>query len=180
MRLAALLALVSYLPPLSANEYDALVKRSAETWMPSVDWRLWKAQVKAESGFRAGATSPVGAMGLSQVMPATFREIATRSGIRGNPYDPEINLMAGAWYMAKQRAIFKAPRPEVDRHNLASAAYNAGVGNIIKAQQLVGNPPEWEPVAQALPRITGHHAKETTDYVKRIRANYRAYLLSGN
>jgi soluble lytic murein transglycosylase-like protein len=147
--------------------------------MPSVDWRLWKAQVKAESAFKAGAVSPVGAMGLSQIMPATFKEIAERSGIKGQPFDPETNLMSGAWYMARQRAIFKAPRPDFERHNLALAAYNAGAGNVIKAQRLAGNPISWQPTADKLHLVTGRHAKETTDYVKKIRSFHRAYLISG-
>ena len=148
--------------------------------MPSVDWRLWKAQVKAESAFRAGAVSPVGAMGLSQIMPATFKEIAERSGIKGQPFDPETNLMSGAWYMARQRAIFKAPRPEYEKHALACAAYNSGAQNIIDAQKLAGNPPEWQPVADKLHLVTGKHAKETVDYVKKIRSFHRAYLISGD
>ena len=148
--------------------------------MPSVDWRLWKAQVKAESAFKAGAVSPVGAMGLSQIMPATFKEIAERSGIKGQPFDPETNLMSGAWYMARQRAIFKAPRPDFERHNLAMAAYNAGAGSIIRAQRLAGNPPEWQPVADKLHLVTGRHSNETIGYVKRIRAFHRAYIISGD
>lgn len=148
--------------------------------MPSVDWRLWKAQVKAESAFKAGAVSPVGAMGLSQIMPATFAEIGQRSGIKGNPFDPEVNIMAGAFYMARQRAAFKFPRPDFERHNLALASYNAGVGNIIRAQKLAGNPPEWQPVADKLHLVTGRHSKETINYVSKIRAFHRAMLISGN
>ena len=172
---------LSLLSPLtsSASEYDALIKRSAETFMPSVDWRLWKAQVKAESAFRAGAVSPVGAIGLAQIMPATFKEIAERSGIKGQPFDPETNLMSGAFYMARQRAIFKAPRPDFERHNLALGAYNAGAGSIIKAQRLAGNPQEWHPVADKLHLVTGRHADETRGYIRKIRAYHRAFIISG-
>ena len=148
--------------------------------MPSVDWRLWRAQIKAESAFKPNAVSPVGAMGLSQIMPATFKEIAEKSGIKGSAFDPEVNLMSGAWYMARMRNTFKAPRPDFERHNLAIASYNAGSGNIIKAQRLAGNPAEWQPVADKLHLVTGKHAKETRDYVKKIRSFYRAYLISGD
>jgi soluble lytic murein transglycosylase-like protein len=164
----------------SASQYDRLIERSANTFMPSVDWRLWKAQVKAESAFRPNAVSPVGAQGLSQIMPATFKEIAAKSGIKGSPLDPEVNLMSGAWYMARMRNTFKAPRPDHERHNLAMASYNAGAKNIIKAQKLAGNPTGWDPVAEKLPLVTGRHAKETQDYVKKIRSFYRAYLISGD
>jgi soluble lytic murein transglycosylase-like protein len=147
--------------------------------MPSVDWRLWKAQIKAESAFNPLAKSPVGAMGLSQIMPQTFKEIGLKSGIAGSAFDPEVNLMSGAWYMARMRNTFKAPRPEHEKHNFAMASYNAGAGNIIKAQKLAGNPPEWQPVADKLHLVTGKHAKETRDYVIKINRYYRAYLLSG-
>lgn len=148
--------------------------------MPLVDWRLWKAQVKAESAFKAGAVSPVGAMGLSQIMPATFADIGRKAGIKGNPFDPETNLMAGAWYLARQRAIFKQKRSDKDRHDLAMAAYNAGAGSIIKAQQLAGNNPEWQPVADKLHLVAGRHSKETIDYVTKIRAFHRTMLISGD
>lgn len=163
-----------------ADKYDDLIKESANTWMPSVDWLWWKAQVKAESAFNPLARSPVGAIGLAQIMPATFAEIGRKSGITGNPYAPEVNLMAGAWYMNRQRAIFKAPRPEYEKHALACAAYNAGAGHIIKAQRLAGDPQEWQPVAEKLPQVTGKHAKETTDYVSKIRRFYKNYLLAGH
>ena len=113
-------------------------------------------------------------------MPATMRDISRLSGILGSAYDPEIGIAAGAFYMAKQRAIFSAPRPDFERHNLAMASYNAGAGNIIKAQRLAGNPPEWQPVADKLPQVTGRHANETINYVKRIRQYHKNYLLGIN
>jgi soluble lytic murein transglycosylase-like protein len=152
-----------------------MIAASAATYMPEVDWLLWKAQVHTESAFRPNATSPVGAQGLAQVMPGTFRDIMRETNIRGNPYDPYTNLMAGAYYMGKMRRIFRAPRPDVERHKLAAASYNAGAGHIIRAQALVGNPKEWKPVADVLPQITGRHAKETQNYVERIFRTYQTY-----
>lgn len=146
--------------------------------MPEVDWRLWKAQVHTESRFRVDAVSPVGAMGLAQIMPATFNQISKETGIIGSAFDPYTNLMLGSYYMSKMRKIYKAPRPEKEKHKLACASYNAGAGNIIKAQKIAGNPVNWEPVADVLPQVTGKHAKETQDYVKRIYATYSVY--SGN
>jgi soluble lytic murein transglycosylase-like protein len=116
-------------------------------------------------------------MGLSQLMPATWREISEKTGLRGNPFDPELNLMGGAWYMSRMRGIYKAPRPDRERHNLAAASYNAGAGNIIKAQRIAGNPAEWQPVADVLHQVTGRHSIETVNYVKRIRSTYRNYLI---
>lgn len=149
-------------------------------YMPEIDWKLWKAQVHTESAFNPNARSPVGAQGLSQVMPGTFMQISKESGIQGNPYDPQTNLNAGAYYMAKMRRTFKAPRPDIERHKLACASYNAGAGHIIKAQKIAGNPIDWQPVSLVLVQVTGKHSVETTNYVKRIYRTYQTYLIVSN
>ena len=160
--------------------YDKMIAASAATYMPEVDWKLWKAQVHTESAFNPNARSPVGAQGLSQVMPGTFMQINKESGIRGNPYDPQTNLNAGAYYMAKMRRTFKSPRPDIERHKLACASYNAGAGHIIKAQKIAGNPIDWQPVSLVLVQVTGKHSVETTNYVKRIYGTYQTYLIGSN
>lgn len=162
----------------ASTAYDRMIAASTAMYMPEVDWRLWKAQVYTESAFKVNAVSPVGAQGLSQIMPGTFMQISKESGIVGNPFDPQTNLMAGAYYMAKMRRVYKAPRPDIERHKLACASYNAGAGNIIKAQRIAGNPKEWEPVSLVLVQVTGKHSTETVNYVKRIYGTYEKYLLN--
>jgi hypothetical protein len=64
-------------------------------------------------------TSPVGAMGLMQVMPSTFDEIRARhDGIGGDPYDPHNNILAGAAYIREMYDVYGSPG--------FLAAYNAG------------------------------------------------------
>ena len=67
-------------------------------------------------------TSPVGAMGLMQVMPATFAELSGRYGLGSDPYEPRANILAGAAYL----------REMYDRFGPAHflAAYNAGPGRV--------------------------------------------------
>ena len=76
------------------------------------------AVMRVESAGDAMATSPVGAIGLMQVMPQTYAALRVRLGLGANPYDPHDNIMAGAAYL----------RDMYDRHGSAGflAAYNAG------------------------------------------------------
>ncbi len=82
-----------------------------------IDGRLLAAVVWAESGFRADAVSHAGALGLTQLMPATAR------GLGVDPRDPLQNLDGGARYLRSQLQRFGS----VD---LALAAYNAGPGRV--------------------------------------------------
>lgn len=55
--------------------------------------------MRQESGGRANATSPVGAMGLMQVMPGTYRELQARYNLGSDPYHPYDSIQAGAAYL---------------------------------------------------------------------------------
>jgi soluble lytic murein transglycosylase-like protein/uncharacterized protein (DUF736 family) len=82
----------------------------------------WIAAVlRAESAGDVRAISSAGAMGLMQVMPATWTELRDHHGLGVDPYDARDNILAGAAYL---RAMW-------DRYgNVAAmlAAYNAGPG----------------------------------------------------
>ncbi len=74
--------------------------------------------MRQESGGRAGATSPAGAMGLMQVMPGTYGALRRRHGLGDDPYEPRDNILAGAAYLREMHDRFGAPA--------FLAAYNAG------------------------------------------------------
>ncbi len=82
--------------------------------------RWIRAVMIAESGGDAHALSPAGAMGLMQIMPATWQELRTRHGLGGNPYDPRDNILAGAAYIAELHDRYGSPG--------FLAAYNTGPG----------------------------------------------------
>lgn len=48
------------------------------------------------------------------------------------------------------------------------ASYNAGAGNIIRAQRACNGARSWIQIRVCLPQITGHHSNETIQYVDLI------------
>lgn len=96
-----------------------------------LDPALVAAVIDRESGFRAGSHSSAGAIGLMQLLPATARGIAERTGgvdFRvSDLYRPDINIRYGTWYLADLVSRYRRdPDPTV----LALAAYNAGSANV--------------------------------------------------
>lgn len=151
------------------SQYDELLEAYAGHYLPEIDWRLLKAQCYQESLLVPTAVSPVGAKGLCQFMPGTWRDMQRQLGISAGPFNEVANIRAAAYYMRQLRRGWSSPRPEHDRHNLAMASYNAGFGNLLKAQKACGGPSGYCDIIECLPSITGHHSRETITYVRRIR-----------
>lgn len=138
--------------------------------MPGVPWLLWKAQLYQESRLDPLARSPAGAEGIAQFMAGTAREIWPLLGYKvvdRRLAQPSIN--AGAYYMARLRRQWSAKRPDEDRHNLALASYNAGIGHLLKAQEICGGGSLYAEIIRCLPDVTGFHAAETIGYAPAIR-----------
>lgn len=127
--------------------------------------RLFHALVREESNFNAEIRSHAGAMGLSQVMPATARQTAGWMDLKlktGDLVDPNVNLRLGARYLeAMHRQMGGSPY-------LALASYNAGAG---RQQQWLK---EWGniPTDEYVERIP---FRETRDYVKRVMGTWQVY-----
>lgn len=140
---------------------------------PNFDWRLFKAQAVAESRLKTAAKSHVGAVGVMQIMPRTFKEIQHKNPtIKGNRKQPRWNIAAGIYYDRMLWKTFKAERPVQDRINFMFGAYNAGKGNIFKAQKIAKsqnmNENLWQSVETALPQVTGKRSRETVHYVEKV------------
>lgn len=95
------------------GEIEQAIKEAAEQF--KIDPNLIRAIIKKESSFRPGVTSPAGAQGLMQLMPAT----AARYGVT-NSFDPRQNVMGGTHYFADLLKMFGG------NERLALAGYNAG------------------------------------------------------
>jgi hypothetical protein len=77
-----------------------------------------RAVMRAESGGVPSVTSPAGAMGLMQIMPATWAGLRRRYGLGADPYEPHDNVLGGVAYMRELLNRYGSPDFLV--------AYNAG------------------------------------------------------
>ncbi len=103
-RLGILTEIRSHRPSLPREVATALahaVQQEARRY--DLDWRLLVAIIRVESGFNPRARSPRGALGLMQVMPATFKEVATEVGWADRDPDEledlRVNVRVGAHYL---------------------------------------------------------------------------------
>lgn len=104
---------------LAGVPYGREIARAAERH--GLDGLLVAAVVEVESGFHPRAVSPMGALGLMQVMPTTGELYGD-----GDLLDPRVNLETGSRYIAYLLDYFSGDL------ELALAGYNAGPGNVTR------------------------------------------------
>ncbi len=129
-------------PAAAAHPYAVYVGEASRRFGLPETW-IW-AVMRAESGGNSRAVSSAGAMGLMQIMPATWAALTARHGLGDDPFDVRANILAGTAYL----------RAMLDRYGdpaAALAAYNAGPGRV----------DDWRSNGRALP-------VETVAYVARI------------
>ncbi len=142
---------------------------SGEAKRQGVNRDLVVALVRQESGFRADVSSPVGALGLMQLMPATARDLMREHNRRAHPTAaqilvPETNARLGVRYLGRMLRAFG------NRAELALAAYNAGPGAVTRWRQGRGDLPA-EIFVEEIPY------RETNLYVRKVLAWRQALRL---
>lgn len=135
-------------------KYKGLIQRYAAK--EAVDARLVCALIVQESGFNEKAESGVGALGLTQLMPTTAKELGVQ-----DPFDADQSIAGAARYLRRLYNAFRESPPE-HQHRLVLASYNGGLGRVRDAQALVryhktGDPLRWEPVSLTLSQLTKRH-----------------------
>lgn len=104
------------LEPAAPMSVEDLITQAAYEY--GVDPQLVKAIATAESNMNQDEISPVGAIGVMQLMPETA------AGLGVNPYDTNENIAGGTKYLKQMLDTFDGDVP------LAVAAYNAGPGAV--------------------------------------------------
>ena len=127
---------------------------------------------RQESAFRIDAVSPVGALGLLQVMPRTARAVAKRldlSYAKGALVrDPALNATIGAAYFQEQLDRWKGS------YVLTLAAYNAGPKRVENWLKRFGDP-RGKSTDDIIDWIESIPFPETRNYVMRVMEGYQVY-----
>jgi tetratricopeptide (TPR) repeat protein len=147
--------------------------RPAELWDTgrryNVDPLLMLGLMRQESTYQNSALSPVGAIGLVQVMPRTGAKIAALLGdARYSPRaleDPAVNLRFGTFYMSLLMKRFDGVFP------LAVASYNGGPHNVSRWYR-----PWVERGIELDAFVEQIQYDETRDYVKKVSGYYDRYV----
>ena len=111
----------------------------------NVSPELLHALIHTESGYRPGARSPSGAVGLMQLMPGVLRRYNVR-----DPFDPKQNIHAGARYVRELLDLFG------DNMSLMLAAYNAGEYAVIRHGNRI---PPFGQTRAFVPKVTALYQK---------------------
>ena len=153
-----------------------------------IDPHLGMAIAHAESDFRVRATSQDGhhSKGLFQLLDSTGKDMMGHIGVSGpyQPYNPQQNALLGVGYLRRLHDIFSTetslgsnmktvPATSADDlEKIAIAAFNAGEGNVARAQAkaraLGKDPSDFSAIEPFLPA-------STRSYVKKVSSLRNAY-----
>ena len=129
--------------------------------------RLLAALIRQESEFDPRAVSRAKAMGLTQIRPATGRDLSRKLKLGrftvGMLYQPEINVRMGAYYL---RWLLSGLD---DRYEAALAAYNAGKTRAVRWLDWFGHDLEQAEFIECIPFT------ETREYIQIVLRNADVY-----
>ncbi len=142
--------------------YNSLVMNYSERF--AVPNELIWGIMRAESRYRIDARSPVGAVGLMQLMPYTAQKVAILLDLKyTNLFDPKTNIQIGVRYLKRLYNKWGGQVP------LVAASYNAGPHRVTRwiksfghltMDEFIEHIPFWE----------------TRNYTKKVISNYFMYF----
>ena len=147
----------------AVDRYAAHIAEAAQRFGVPVAWI--RAVMHVESRGDERAISPVGAMGLMQIMPATWSNLRDRHGLGNDPFDPHDNILAGAAYLREMYDRYGSPG--------FLAAYNAGPGRVNQWIARFGHPAS--PDVDVIDWIEKIPFSETRNYVQRVLESLHVY-----
>ena len=159
-----------------ADRYDDTFRKAAKrSFGPAFDWRFFKAQGMAESNLDPLARSRVGARGLMQLMPGTYREMASENADLDLIDNPELNIEAGIAYDRRLWLRWENDSIAEDRLQFMFASYNAGRATLLSAQRRARqrqlDARQWRNIEKIAPSVPRWRHVETLDYVRKINTN---------
>jgi membrane-bound lytic murein transglycosylase MltF len=140
------------------------------------DYLLLMAQGYQESELKQSARSPVGAIGVMQVMPATGKDMRV-----GDINEIEPNVHAGVKFLRAMMNEYyaKEPMDQLNKGLFTFAAYNAGPGRVRGLRRTAAerglNPNVWFNNVELI--AAEKIGRETVTYVSNIYKYYLAYQM---
>jgi membrane-bound lytic murein transglycosylase MltF len=141
-----------------------------------LDYLLMGAQGYQESGLDQNRKSPVGAIGVMQVMPATGKDLKV-----GDITELEPNVHAGVKYIRfmMDQYYAKEPMDTLNKGLFTFASYNAGPGRIKQLRERAAqrglDPNKWFNNVEVI--ASESIGRETVQYVSNIYKYYLAYKM---
>jgi soluble lytic murein transglycosylase-like protein len=144
------------------KRWDPLIEAAARRFAIPEKWL--RAVMRQESGGRTmlaegvKIVSPVGAIGLMQLMPRTYEEMRAEHNLGADPFKPEDNIAAAAAYLRWLNRKFGLSG--------MFAAYNAGPGRVQQGGNL---PAETQNYVKGISRTLGVAAAQQTRSHRKMR-----------
>jgi membrane-bound lytic murein transglycosylase F len=162
----------------ATERFDPVFRKYTKRYFGiGTDWTLFKAQGMAESDLTPTATSRVGARGIMQLMPSTYRQIQSVLPQFGAIDNPEWNIAAGILHDRDLWTLWKKDVPDEERWAFTFAGYNAGEGTIMRARRTAAaarlDDRSWPSIERVAPTVERWRYTETLEYVRKIQANHR-------
>jgi len=165
-------AALAQIPIAAAQWQKELTKHAQAEYGINAPIANFAAQIHQESGWRANARSPVGALGMTQFMPATANWISKLfpSELGDNdPSNPEWSIRALVKYNKFLENRVRHATDKCERLAFAMAGYNGGEGWVRKRQALSPAPAICFGVTCLInPGIKPSNQKENAHYTTRI------------